>query len=113
VVMGYSGQISVAHAALMGIGAYTTVLISIHLTAPVLLAVLAGAAVSTVVGCIVAIPALRIKGHYLALATLAFQLIAETIISNWVDVTGGPNGLAMPVVDIFGLALNDQLRYWL
>jgi branched-chain amino acid transport system ATP-binding protein/branched-chain amino acid transport system permease protein len=111
VVMGYSGQISVAHAGLMGIGAYTTTLLVIHARLPVVVSLFAGAVVTTAVGCFVAVPALRIKGHYLALATLAFQLIVETVISNWIAVTGGPNGLEMPTVDVFGLPLDDPTKY--
>lgn len=112
IVTGYGGQISIAHAALMGIGAYSTAL-GMRAGMPFSLALTVATLFTAAVGCLVAIPALRIRGHYLALATLAFQLIVMTIVSNWVPVTGGPNGLSVPSSDLFGLALDDTSSYWL
>jgi branched-chain amino acid transport system ATP-binding protein/branched-chain amino acid transport system permease protein len=113
VVLGYSGQISITQAGLMGIGAYATTLLILRAGLPMAAALAVGAIFTTLIGCVVAIPALRIRGHYLALATLAFQLIVQTIIANWIDVTRGPNGLPVPSVDLFGLALDDRGTYWL
>jgi ABC-type branched-subunit amino acid transport system ATPase component/ABC-type branched-subunit amino acid transport system permease subunit len=112
IVLGYSGQLSVAHAGLVGIGAYTTAVMLAVWDAPILLCLATSALVATVFGIVVGIPALRIRGHYLALATLAFQMIVQTILWNWVDVTGGPNGKPVPFTHLFGMDLGDTEMYW-
>lgn len=111
VVMGFSGQISVAHAAFMGVGAYTTAILMDRFAWPFPLALLAAILLTTVLGYVVGVPALRIAGHYLALATLAFQLIVETIIFNWDDVTNGPRGVPVPSATIGPIDLTGTGLY--
>ncbi|MFD6771093.1 ATP-binding cassette domain-containing protein [Micromonospora chalcea] len=113
VVMGFSGQISISHAAFMGVGAYTTAVLMGRWELPFPLAALAGVLLATLLGYVVGLPALRIAGHYLALATLAFQLIVQSVIFNWESVTNGPRGIAVPpaVVGVFPLA--DRNLYYL
>ncbi|MFJ1540078.1 ATP-binding cassette domain-containing protein [Micromonospora chalcea] len=113
VVMGFSGQISISHAAFMGVGAYTTAVLMGRWELPFPLAALAGVLLATLLGYVVGLPALRIAGHYLALATLAFQLIVQSVIFNWDSVTNGPRGIAVPpaVVGVFPLA--DRNLYYL
>jgi ABC-type branched-subunit amino acid transport system ATPase component/ABC-type branched-subunit amino acid transport system permease subunit len=113
VVMGYSGQISIAQAAFMGVGAYTTAILMDRFGVHLLLALLVSVVFTTVLGFVVGLPALRIAGHYLALATLAFQLIIENIIFSWDSVTNGPRGIPVPDVELFGFNMRDAPLYFL
>lgn len=111
VVMGYSGQISIAQAGFMGVGAYNTAILMDRFSVPFLLAAAISIAFTALLGFIVGIPALRISGHYLALATLAAQLIIENIIFNWDPVTNGPRGIPVPSVELFGFTMRDTPLY--
>jgi ABC-type branched-subunit amino acid transport system ATPase component/ABC-type branched-subunit amino acid transport system permease subunit len=113
VVMGYSGQISIAQAAFMGVGAYNTAILMDRFGVHFLLALAVSVVFTTILGFIVGLPALRIAGHYLALATLAFQLIIENIIFNWDPVTNGPRGIPVPKVELFGFEMRDAPLYFL
>lgn len=112
VVSGYAGQITITQAGLMGVGAYSTALLMRYFEMPYVLAIVIAAVGTALLGSLVAIPALRIKGHYLALATLAIQVIIYRILANWVPVTGGPNGLRVPTPLLFGERFTDTTKYW-
>jgi len=89
---GYTGQISLGHAAFMAVGAYTSGVLQ-GMGVPFPVAFLAAGALAAIVGIIVGLPALRLHGIYLAIATLAFAFIIEEIISRWEDVTKGASGM--------------------
>lgn len=89
---GFSGQISVGHGAFMGIGAYTTAILVVDRAAPWFLAIIAGAGLSFVLGCLVGLPALRIRGAALALATLGLAVLFPQLVRRFDDVTGGSQG---------------------
>jgi len=112
IVMGYAGQISIAHAAFMGVGAYTTALLMSLLHWHVLPSLLAAVVLVTLIGFLVGIPALRVRGHYLALATFAFQMIAETVIANWTGLTHGPNGVKVPTAVLGPWTLKELPLYY-
>jgi ABC-type branched-subunit amino acid transport system ATPase component/ABC-type branched-subunit amino acid transport system permease subunit len=112
ILMGYTGQISVANGAFMGLGAYTTALLMSLLGLNVLPALVGAMVLTAALGFLVGIPALRIRGHYLALATLAFQLIVETVIMNWTSLTGGPNGQKVPDATLGPWTLKDLPLYY-
>ncbi len=98
---GYTGLFSLGHAAFLGVGAYThTVLAAMGWPFPLSLA--AAAALSAAVGAVVGLPALRVKGIYLGIATLAFGFIVEEGLARWESVTGGNAGKVVPGVDVFG-----------
>jgi len=98
---GYTGLFSLGHAAFLGVGAYThTVLAAMGWPFPLSLA--AAAALSAAVGAVVGLPALRVKGIYLGIATLAFGFIVEEGLARWESVTGGNAGKIVPGVDVFG-----------
>src|SRR5690606_20451889 len=98
---GYTGRFSLGHGAFLGVGAYTeTVLASMGWPFPLSLAAAAG--LSAGVGAVVGLPALRVKGIYLAIATLAFGFIVEEILARWESVTGGNAGKVVPTIDVFG-----------
>lgn len=92
-LFGYAGQVSLGHAAFVGIGAYTCAYAGLELKAPWLVAFLAAGAVSALGGLLLALPSLKLKGHYLAMATLGFGELASLAFKEAVPVTGGVNGL--------------------
>ncbi len=90
---GYTGQTSFGHAGFFAIGAYAAALGAQRLGLPSYMGVVSATAVTGVVGVLVGFPALRVRGHYLALVTLGFGEIVGLIAINWEDLTGGPFGL--------------------
>src|SRR3989454_12757747 len=82
ILVGYTGQISIGHGAFMSVGAYTAANFAVRLGAPFWLALPLGGVMAAIIGAIVGIPSLRIKGLYLAIATLAGQLIIEWTINH-------------------------------
>ncbi|ODT81825.1 MAG: hypothetical protein ABS76_10250 [Pelagibacterium sp. SCN 64-44] len=103
ITVGYGGLMSIGHSAFLGVGAYASALMTIHWGTPLWLSMIGGAVAAFVVGLVFAIPALRIKGVYLAVATLAAQFTLSFVFQQWTAVTGGDRGLSLPAVDIFGL----------
>lgn len=91
-VTGFTGQLSLAHATFMGIGAYTATLVALHLHTPFFISLILGAIIAAVFGFIIGVPTLRLKGDYLAIATLGFGEIVRNILLN-LKITGGPMGL--------------------
>lgn len=102
ITVGYAGLLSIGHSAFIGVGAYVGALMSIHLGTPLILNVAGGAAAAFLVGLVFAAPSLRIKGVYLAIATLAAQYTLYFVFQQWTAVTGGDRGLSVPRVDILG-----------
>ncbi len=98
---GFTGQFSIGHAAFLGTGAYTQGVLT-NLGVPFPLALVAAAALSAAVGVVVALPALRVKGIYLGIATLSFGFIVEEVFARWESVTGGNAGLHVKSPEIFG-----------
>ena len=91
-VIGYSGQVSLGQSAFVGVGAYTTVILVVDHDWSYFATLPASAAVCFVVGLIVGLPALRIRGLYLAVATLAVAYVFPTVVLKYDWLTGGPNG---------------------
>ena len=112
ILTGYTGLVSLGQAAFMGLGAYTVAVLEIRFGTPFLLNILAGGLVAMVGGLIVGIPSLRVKGLYLAIATIAASFIAHFLFAN-MALTGGTAGLTVPPAKIFGSALDTSFRlYW-
>jgi branched-chain amino acid transport system permease protein len=110
---GFTGLFSLGHAAFLGVGAYThAVLTNMGVPFPVALACAAG--LSATVGLVVGLPALRVKGIYLGMATLSFGFIVEEVLARWESVTGGNAGIHIKKPNLFGWVLEtgDQF-YWL
>jgi branched-chain amino acid transport system permease protein len=101
VLAGFTGLASLGHAAFLGVGAYTQAYLLSH-GWPFVLTLPCAAALSAMVGVVVGLPALRVKGIYLAIATLAFGFIVEEVLARWESVTGGNSGRNVPGVSIFG-----------
>ncbi|MFI5011583.1 MAG: branched-chain amino acid ABC transporter permease [Hyphomicrobiales bacterium] len=103
ITVGYAGLLSIGHSAFIGVGAYVSALASLRLGAPLALDILFGAVAAFGVGLLFGVPSLRIKGVFLAIATLAAQYSLYFIFQQWTDVTGGDRGLSLPQLDLFGL----------
>jgi len=114
ILTGYTGQVSLGQAAFMGVGAYAVAVLEKQLGTPVLLNLAAAGGSAMLVGLVVGIPSLRVKGLYLAIATIAASFILHFVFANWTRVTGGTAGLSLPPAKIFGLILDTEFRlYWL
>src|SRR5258705_5848932 len=111
ILVGYTGQISIGHGALMSVGAYTAANLVVHLGAPFWITVPAGGLMAALIGAVVGIPSLRIKGLYLAIATLAAQLIIEWTINHVPWISGGVQAsIEVPRPRLFGPALQSQAQ---
>jgi len=102
ITVGYAGLLSIGHSAFIGVGAYAGALMWLHLGTPLALNLAIGAVAAFAVGLVFGIPALRIKGVYLAIATLAAQYSLYFVFQQWTAVTGGDRGLSLPRIDVFG-----------
>ncbi len=91
-ISGFTGQLSLGHGALFGIGAYATSLISVKLGVSFWISVPLAAIIAALFGIIIGIPSLKLEGPYLALTTIGFGQIIEIILNEWQDLTGGPMG---------------------
>ncbi|MGB7398830.1 branched-chain amino acid ABC transporter permease [Castellaniella sp.] len=112
-LVGYAGQISLGHAGFVGLGAYASAVLPTHFAMHPLLALLVGAAGSGILALLVARPILRLKGHYLAMATLGLGIIIYIVITNEAAHTGGPDGMPVPTMEIPGFSLMlDRQWYW-
>ncbi len=111
-LLGCAGLISLGHAAFLAIGAYTAAILAEHLAFPFWMTVTISGLVTGLVGVLVGLPALRIKGLYLALATLAFHFITEHIISHWESVMGGANGMIVPRPALGNFEFDTDLSFY-
>ncbi|MFN3569097.1 MAG: branched-chain amino acid ABC transporter permease [Polaromonas sp.] len=108
---GFTGLFSLGHAAFLGVGAYTqAVMTNAGVPFPIALAFAAG--LSAAVGLVVGLPALRVKGIYLGIATLSFGFIVEEVFARWEKVTGGNSGIHIKAPDIFGWKLNSGEEFY-
>jgi branched-chain amino acid transport system permease protein len=110
---GYAGQISLCHAAFFGVGAYATAILTQKAGVPYLLSILAGGLFTAAVGAIVAVPAMRLRSLYLAIATLGFGVVLQKIIFEWRSLTNGGGGLALSAPNIGGYELGATGLYYL
>jgi branched-chain amino acid transport system permease protein len=115
ILAGYAGQISIGHAAFMAVGAYGALILYGRYGVPLLLSILGGGIVSAGVGTFFGLPSLRIKGFYLAIATLASQFIIQWVIVHWQWVSGGVFGtVETPQMQVFGWAIETPVeKYYL
>ncbi len=108
-LMGYAGQAFIAVAATFAIGAYTSALAMLKLGLPFVLAWLGGALIAGVFGVVSGTPAFRLAGAYLAMVSIAFNVVVEEVLIHWSDVTGGPIGISgVPPVRFGAWALDDR-----
>ena len=113
IVVGYTGQVSLGHAGLFGIGAYTAGVLYFKLGWPIYGTVPAAIAITSAFGAILALPALRVTGPYLAMVTLAFGTIIQILINEMTFLTEGPMGLKIPKPTIAGYKFDERAYFWL
>jgi branched-chain amino acid transport system permease protein len=108
---GYTGQISLGHGAFMGVGAYTAGILA-NMGWPFWLALPFAGLMAAAVGMIFGVPSLRLKGLYLAIATMAAQFILDYAMRNWTALTGGSSGLAVPVASIGSFEFDTDFKFY-
>ncbi|KAA0074975.1 branched-chain amino acid ABC transporter permease [Tardiphaga sp. P9-11] len=114
ILMGKAGQVSLGHAGFFGIGAYAVAIGPTHLGVPPLAAMLLGCALSALLAFLVGRPILRLKGHYLAIATLGFGVLVALVITTESRWTGGPDGMSVMKLTLFGWrASGSDTWYWI
>jgi branched-chain amino acid transport system permease protein len=112
-LMGYAGQISLGHAAFYGIGAYVSGALTTQYGLNPWLCMLIGALVTALVAVAIGAPSLKLRGHYLAMATLAFGIIVNIIFREEMRWTGGPDGMVgIPGLALFGHSLDSITKYY-
>ena len=112
-LMGYAGQISLGHGAFFGLGAYASGLLTTQLGWNPWLAMLGAMALTSLVALAVGVPALRLSGHYLAMATLALGEILVIIFTAEVELTGGPAGFgSIPRLNLFGFVIKKDIAFY-
>lgn len=113
-VLGYAGQISLGHAGFFGIGAYTSALITHGASGAMFWpAFLASGVTAGIAGAIIGVPALRLKGHYLAFGTLGFGEIVRIVLFNWREVTRGTDGISgIPSPKLFSFEFDTDQKYF-
>ncbi|MGA1794729.1 MAG: branched-chain amino acid ABC transporter permease [bacterium] len=111
-LMGHAGQISLGHAAFYGIGAYTSGALCTRFGFNPWLALPCGVVLTAIIAYIIGVPSLKLKGHYLAMATLGFGEIMFIVFNELIPLTGGPSGMTdIPRLSLFGMPLKD-LRFY-
>jgi len=112
IVVGYTGQVSLGHAGLFGVGSYTAGVFFLKLGAPLWVIIPASIGVTAGFGALLALPALRVTGPYLAMVTLAFGTIIQILINEMDFLTEGPLGIKIPKPSIAGVQLDEHGFYW-
>ncbi len=113
IVVGYVGQVSLGHAGLFGIGSYTAGILFFHLGWPIWATVPASIIVTAIFGGILALPALKVIGPYLAMVTLAFGTIAQILINEMTWLTEGPLGIKLTRPELMGVPMTKAEYFWL
>jgi len=113
-LVGYTGQISFGHAGFMAMGAYTSAIVVAKLNMSVLIGIVSGFVLTSIVAGLLAIPVLKLKGYYLAMATLAFGIIFSKLVIELKELTGGPVGIGeIPPFSIGNLTLHGEKAYFI
>lgn len=111
-IAGCTGLLSVAHAALFGVGAYIAALAAVHLHVGFAVAVICAVAGAGIISLIVALPSLRVHDDYFVLATFCFQVVFFHVTNNWIGLTGGPMGIpGIPEPKVLGVVLSSNTGF--
>jgi branched-chain amino acid transport system permease protein len=113
-LMGYAGQVSLGHGGFFGIGAYAVAVAPTHWGIPSWAALLGGLLTSGLLAFLIGRPILRLKGHYLAVATLGMGILIAMVFTNEARLTGGPDGMPVPRLELFGWRARGSVTwYWI
>lgn len=111
---GYAGQISLGHAGFFGLGTYSSAILTANFEWSPPAAMVVGALFVAVLAFVIARPILRLRGHYLAMATLGMGIIISIVLTQEVDLTGGPDGMLVPPLTGFGYEVyGERVWYWI
>jgi len=111
-VVGYTGLAALGHAAFSCVGAYASSLLALHYGLSPWIGLIIGACVAALLGVVIGIPSLRLKGDYLAIGTFGLGVIVYSVAKNWMSVTRGPMGLpGIPGFSVFGIQLSEVWSY--
>lgn len=114
ILVGYTGQISLGQGAFMAVGAYSAGILTVRLGIPFWASIPLASLLTAAVGLVFGLPSLRLKGLYLAIATLAAQQIVEWVVTHWTAMTGGTEAMVLPAPTLFGERVNTDFRfYWI
>lgn len=114
IIVGYTGQLSIAHAAFYGVGAYVAALMALNLQSSFLTNLVCAILICSLLGLLLGFPSLRIRDDYFAIATFAFQVIIFVVLNNWASFTGGPMGLpGIPQPTILSLPISTHIGFLL
>jgi len=113
ILVGYTGQISLGQGGFLAVGAYTAGILTAHLGVPWWASTIIACFATALIGAVFGIPSLRLKGLYLAIATLAAQVIILWVVTHWKALTGGVDALVVPNPMLFGIRINSDFNfYW-
>lgn len=112
-LFGYTGQISLGHAAFVGLGSYASAVLTSHFGLPPLAALGVGAIATAALAFVIARPILRLKGNHLAMATLGFGIIVTIVLNNEVQLTGGSDGMPVPDLALGGWNLSGDRNWYI
>ncbi|MEI2776041.1 MAG: branched-chain amino acid ABC transporter permease [Tetrasphaera sp.] len=113
ITTGFAGLLSLGHAAFFGLGSYTTALLMVNAGWSFWPAMVAGTAMAGVIGALLGIMSLRLRGDYLAIATICFAEVLRLLALNWVSVTRGPMGIpGIPAPELFGYSFDSQPAFY-
>jgi branched-chain amino acid transport system permease protein len=113
-LIGFAGQISLGHAGFFGIGAYASAVLTTHFSWAPVAALCAGAVGAALLAAAIAPPIFRLRGHYLAMATLGLGIVISIVLKNEAGYTGGPDGMSVPAMSFFGWEIfGERQWYWL
>jgi branched-chain amino acid transport system permease protein len=114
-IIGYTGQVSLGHAAFYGLGAYTAAILSVRFGSPFWLNLFAAPVVAGIFGILLGLPTIRLAGHYLGIASLTFGIIIEQIFLNWISLTRGPmgiTGISPPRISFLNFQFTRKSHYY-
>lgn len=113
ILVGYTGQISLGQGGFMAVGAYAAGILTARWGIPWWASTISACFITALIGAIFGIPSLRLKGLYLAIATLASQVIILWVVTHWKTLTGGVDALVVPSPTLFGIKMNTDFNfYW-
>lgn len=112
ILTGYTGQISIGHAAFLAIGSYATTILGERTGLPFYMIIPLSGIIATVIGISVGIPCLRLRGLYLAMATMSFSIIVQYILFQWDRLTHGALGMAAPSITLWGFRVDSDREFY-
>ncbi len=112
-LLGFAGQISLGHAGFVALGAYISAIASVKFGVNPWIAILIAVFATEIFAIFIGYPTLKLKSHYLAMATLAIGEIINIVTNAWVEATGGPQGfVGIPLLSVFGFALDNEVKFY-